>query len=150
MHYVNSVYMVANKITQIYPSKHYMIQASYFNRWSLFSEVRKSQSLQKPKWMTCGQRNAIRYANKRYIIFILQWWLLCLGLTTFPQQTVGNFRCAWIEPNKQQLLGQMMIVRRQLSDWSAKSFKWQLLNTSFLKTYSTIIIANFNRKLGLR
>jgi len=120
-HSVNSLYLLANKITWLYPSKHWPMHWSDFTPGRVFFGNRKCRSLPRSPWMTCWQGNPISYTNKGFMKFVLQWKLLCMGLKTFPQLHVGNLRCAWTEPDKQQPLGQMQIIRRWLSNWSAKS-----------------------------
>ena len=71
-----------------------------------------------------------------------------MGLKRFPQQNVGNFRCAWTDPDKRQPHGQMLIVRRQMSDWSAKSIRWHLLNARLSINYSNIMSDNYCKKSG--
>jgi len=68
----------------------------------------------------------------------------------FVQQNAGSSMCASIEPDRRQSLCQILIVRRQLSDWSAKSIKWHRLNTSLLINYSNIMTDNYCRKSELR
>jgi len=75
---------------------------------------------------------------------------LCMGLKRFAQHNVDNFRCAWTEPDKQQPLAQMLLVRRQLSEWSATSIRWHLLNPSISINHSNVMSDNDCRKSGLR
>jgi len=53
------------------------------------------------------------------------------GAERFPQQNVGNFMCAWTEPNKQQPLGQMLTIRRQMSNWRMTPVKRKLFDKLF-------------------
>jgi len=149
-HHVNSLYLLVNKITRIYSSNHQTTHCSNFSSRRVLFKNRTYRSLRRRKWMTCWQGNPISYAKKWFIRFMLQWRPLCMGLKRFPQQNIGNFRCAWTEPDKQQRLDQMLIVRRQLSDWSAQSIKWHLLNASFLINYFNVISDNNCSKLGRR
>jgi len=125
-YYAKSLCLIANKITQMYPWKHQPMHSSSCTRRSVFFETRKCRSLGTPKCITCWHGIPITYANKWFIRFMLQWRPFCIGLKRFPQQNTGNLRCTWIEPDKRQPLHQMLIVRRQLSDWSTKSIKLHL------------------------
>jgi len=100
--------------------------------------------------MNSWQRNPISYEIKRLINFVLRWRFRCIGLNRFLPQKDGNFRCAWIVPDKGQLNGPMLIGRGQKSHWSAKSIRWHLLNVSFSIYHSNIMSDNSSRKLGLR
>jgi hypothetical protein len=42
---------------------------------------------------------------------VLQWRFSCTGLKRLLHQNEGNFSCAWIEPEKWQPYGQMLIGR---------------------------------------
>jgi len=55
---------------------------------------------------------------------------VCMGLKMSHQLNEVNFRCASIEPNKQQQNGQMGNDRRQRSDWIVKAIRWHLSNVS--------------------
>jgi hypothetical protein len=48
---------------------------------------------------------------------------LVYGAEKVSTTKCGNFRCARTKPGKRQRLGQMLIVRGQFSDWSAKSIR---------------------------
>jgi len=48
-HYVHSLYLLANKKTRIYPSKHSTIHSSNGTRWKEFFKNRTCRSLQRPK-----------------------------------------------------------------------------------------------------
>jgi len=65
-------------------------------------------------------------------------------------RTEANFRCAWIEPDKQQLNGQRLIGRGQSSDWSTKFIRWHRSKASFSINYSTIMSDNYYKQSGLR
>jgi len=149
-HYVNAIYLSANTITPINPSQHKTMNWSDFKRWKVHFENRKCRSLCRPKWMNCWQQNSISYMNKRCIKSILQWRFRCMGLRRLPHQNEGNFGCAWIHPDKWQPYGQMLISRVQLSDWSAKSIWWYMLNPRFSINYSKIKSDNYCGKSGLR
>jgi len=124
--------------------------------WSDFTtgrvsfEIRKCRSLQRLKCMDYWQENPILYENKRFIKAVLQWRFSCMGLKRLLHQNKGNFRCSWIEPNKQQPYGQMLIGRGQLNDWNAKSIRQYLPNASCAINYSNTMCDNYWRKLGLR
>jgi len=129
---------------------HLTMHVSNFTQGRVCFDNRQCRSVRMPKWITCWQQNPITYANKRFVRFVQQWRPLCMGLNRFPQQHPGNFRCAWIEPDKWQPLGQSMIITRELSDWSVKSIKWLQLNARFPIIYSNITSDNYCSKLGLR
>jgi len=149
-HYVNSLYSSANTITLIYPSQHFRLHWSDFTRRTVYFEIRKCRSLRRPKWMNYWHENPISNEHKRWIKSVLQRRFSCMGLKRLLHQKEGNFRWAWIEPNKQQPYSQILISRGQSSDWSAKFIRWHLLNTSFLINYSNIMSDNYCRKFGLR
>jgi len=73
-----------------------------------------------------------------------------MWLKRLPHQNEGNFRCAWIVPNKRQPNGRRLNGRGQLSDWSVKSIRWHLSNASFSINHSIIMSDYYSRKLGLR
>jgi len=149
-HYVNSLYLSANKIMVIFPSQHYTMHWGDFTRWRVHFENRKCQSLQRPKWMNRWQENPISYKNKTFTKSVLQWRFSCTGLNRLLPQKEDDFRCAWIEPNKWQPYGQILIGRGQLSDCSAKSIRWHLLNQRFSINYANIMSDNYCRKSGIR
>jgi len=149
-HYVNSLNMSANKITLIYPSQYKTMHWHNFTRRRVPFEIRKCWSLQPPKWKNYCQENPIIYDNTRFIQSVLQWRFSLMGLKLLLHQNEDNFKCAGIEPNKPQLYGQMLIGKGQLSNWSAKSNRWHLLNASFSINYSNIMSNNYCRKSGLR
>jgi len=148
--YVNSLYLTANKITLTYPSQHETMHWMNFTRRRVPFENRKCRSLGRPKWMNSWQWNPISYENKSFIQSMLQWKFRCMGPTRLQHQNGGNFRCAWIEPDKRQLNGQMLISRGQSSNYSAKSIRWHLSNTSFSINYSNIMSNNYYNESGLR
>jgi len=113
-------------------------------------EIRKCRSLRRPKWINYWQEDPIIHENKWSIKSVLQWRFSRTGLERLLYQNKGDFRCAWLEPDKRQLYGQMLIGRGQLSDWSAKSIRWHLLNTSFLINYSNIMSHKYCRQSRLR
>jgi len=141
--YVNSHYLLANKITWTYLSTHWTMHLSNCNGRRRFFVNRTCRSLRRLLWITCCQRNAISYVNKSFIWFVLHWGLLCMRLKRFPQSNVGNFRCALTEPNTRRWRGQTLIVRQQRSDWSAKPIRWHLLEERFWINYSNIIRVNY-------
>jgi len=112
-HYVNSPYLLANIITWIYPWKYWTIHRRDLTRRKEFFENGKCRSLWRSRWIGCWKWNRIRYANKRFIRFVLQWRPLCMGRKSFHQQNGGSFRWALIDPSKQQPLGSMLLLRRQ-------------------------------------
>jgi len=124
--------------------------------WSDFTwrtmpfEIRKCQSLGRPKWMNYWQENPIMYNNKRFMKSVLQWRFSCTWLKRFLHQYEHNVRCTWIQPNEWQPDGQMLIGKGQSSDWSVKSIRWHLLNASFSTNYSNILSDNHCRKSGQR
>jgi hypothetical protein len=81
---------------------------------------------------------------------VLQWRFSCMGLKRLVHQNEGNFRFAWIVPDKRQPYGQILIGRGQLSDWSPKSIRSHLHNVNLSTNYSNIICDNYCRKSGLR
>jgi len=123
---------------------------SDFTRRRVHYENRKCRRLRRPKWMNRWHQNAISYEKTILIKFVLPWRFRCMGLIWLVPQNEGNSRCAWIEPDKQQPNGPMMIGRGQKNDWSAKSIRRHLLNVSFSIHYSNIMSNNYCRKLGLR
>jgi len=125
------------------------MHASDFTRRYVGFENRKSRTWRWPKWMKSWQENPISYETKRLIKSILQWMLRCLGLKRLQQLNEGNFRGTWMEPNKRQRNGHMLIGRGQTSDWSMKSIKWHWLNPSFLMDYSNIMSDNHCKNSGL-
>jgi len=125
-HFVNSLYLSANKVIPIYPSQHTTMYWSNFTRWSVLFENRKCWSLWRPIWMNCWQENPISEKIKGFIQSLLQWRFSCTGLKRLLYQNEGNFTCAWIEPDKQQPYCQMLIGRGQLSNWRVKSIRWHL------------------------
>jgi len=127
-----------------------MMHGSDFTRSRVPFEIRKCRSLARPKWRICWQENPISYENKRFIKSVLQWRLSCTGLKCSLQQNKGNFRCSWIEPEKRKPYGHMLIGKGQLSDWSMKSSRWHLRNSSFSINYSNNMSDNYCKKSGLR
>jgi len=150
MHDVNSLYLSANNMTLIYPSHHWTMHLSDFTRRKVPFEIRECRSLRRPKWMNFWQENPIINENKRFIKSVLQWRFSCTGLKRLLHQNDGYSRCTWIEADRRQLYGQMLIGRWQSSDWSAKSIRRHLQNASFKIDYSNIMSANYCRKSGLR
>jgi len=146
---VNSHYLSANRIILIYPSQHWTIHWSDFTRRPEPFKIRKCQSLRRPKWMFYWQENPISDENKRFIKFVLQWTFSYTGIKRLLHQNEGSFRCAWIEPDKRQPSGQVLIGRGLLTDLSAKSIRRYLLNASFSIYYSNIICVNYWMKAGL-
>ena len=126
------------------------MDGSDFTRRRVPLEIRKCRSLRKAKWMNYWQENPSIYENERFITSVLQWRFSCTGLQRLLHQNEGNVRCTWIEPDKRQPYGQMLIGRGQLINWSAKSIMWHLLNASFSMNYSNIRCDNYFRKSGLR
>ena len=149
-HYVNSLYLSANKVTLINPSQHGTMHWSYFTRRRVPFEIKKCRSLWRPKWMNYWQENPIIYEHKRFMKFVLQWMFSCTGLKRFVYQNKRNFRFTWIEPDKRQPYGQMLIGKGQLSDWSAKFIRWHVRKASFLINHSNTMSDNCCRKWGLR
>jgi hypothetical protein len=93
--------------------------------------------------MHCWQRNLITFEKKRLITSMLQWKFWYTGLNRLPYWNEGNVRCTCIEPDQWQLNGLWLNARGQSSNWSAKSLRCHLLNTSFLINYSTIMCHNY-------
>jgi len=123
---------------------------SDFTRRRVPFETRKCQSGRTPKWMNYWQENPIISENKRFIKSVLQWRFSCVGLKGLQHQNEGSFRCAWIEPDKRQPYGQMLICRGQSSDWRAKSISWHLLKASVSINHSNVTNDNYCSESGLR
>jgi len=89
-YYVDSLYLSTSKITRIYPLKNQMMHSSDFaRRWVLFVN-RNCRSLRRAMWITCWQKTPFSYANNRFIGFVLQWRLLCMGWNDFNGKTQAN------------------------------------------------------------
>jgi len=125
------------------------MQSWNFTRRSAFFRLRKCQILWKPKLMICWKWNPISYMNKRFITCRLQWRCWCIGMKRFESQNVDNFTCTWMEPDKQQKLGAMEIIRRQWSNPCMESIKWDLCNASMSINCLHIITDICCRKSGL-
>jgi hypothetical protein len=123
---------------------------SDFRRKKVPFRMRKCWSLQRPKWMNYCQENPISYENNRFMKPVPQWRFSCKELKRLLCQNEGNFRYTWERPDKWQLYGQMLIIRGQLSDWSAISIRWHLLNARFSICDSRIMSINYWRNSGLR
>jgi len=120
-------------------------------RWRrVHFDIRKCGSLRRPMWMNDWHKNARIYENERFINSLLHWRFSCPGLRRLQHQNESNFRCTSVEPDKGQPYGQMLIGRGQLSNWSAKSIRWELLNASFSMNYSNIMSNNYCTMSGLR
>jgi len=63
-HYANSIYLLANKVTLIYPPQHVMMHWSNFKWTRRDFKNRKCRCLQMPQWMICCHENPISYENK--------------------------------------------------------------------------------------
>jgi len=112
-HYVNYLYSLANKITRIYPSQQVSMHRGNVKWRRRLFKHRNCRGLHRPMWMNNWQQNHISYEYKWFIKSVLQWRFRCMGLKPLLQQTEGNFRCTWIERNKWQPNGQMLIGRGQ-------------------------------------
>jgi len=66
-HYVNSLYLLANNVTLIYPSQQWMMCWSDYTRRRVHFKNRKCRSLWRSKWINCLQVNPISYEDKRFI-----------------------------------------------------------------------------------
>jgi len=126
-----------------------MIQSSNLTRWRVSFERRKCWSLRPPKCMTCWLGKPIAFVKKLFIRFVLEWKPLCMGLQSFPPETVGNSRCVWTESDKWQPLGQRLIVRGQYSNWSTTYIRWHLWNAGLVINFSNVISDYYSRKAGL-
>jgi len=111
---------------------------------------RKYQGWQRPKCMNSWQDNPISYEQKRLKKFVLLWRFRWTELKRLLQYQEGNITCTWIEPDKLQPNGQMLIGRGQKSNWGTKSIRWYLLNTNFSTNYYNIMRDAYCRKLGPR
>jgi len=104
-HYVNSLYLLANKITLIYPLQHFMMHWSDFTKARMLFANWRCQSLRRPKRMNTLQEMPISYENETLLQSEPRSRFRCMGLKWFQQQAKGNSRSAWIEPDKRQPYG---------------------------------------------
>jgi len=112
-HYVNYLFLLANKITVINPSQHYMMHWRDFTSRRVLLKSRDCQSLRQPKRMNNWQQNLVGCEYKCFIKIIQLLRLRCTAVKWLHRPNEGIFRCAWIEPNNGQPNGQILISRVQ-------------------------------------
>jgi len=94
--------MFTNKVTLINPSQHERGNWIDYTRRRVTFKITEWRSLRTSKCMNSWHLNPISHKNKRFIQSMLQCNFWCTGLKRLLHQIEANFRCTWIEPDKQQ------------------------------------------------